>query len=146
MAKALAQLRVRRFRFSLWALLLAITLVGVAIGWRVALVHQRTAMREWILENGGAVLLRSRLDEPLGFDRHGKKVITGFYDIMGPDDLSAARRWLGDEAVMLIELTNDERLEQVKRLFPEAGVQLGMTEWGPIILPDLPSIKSESHD
>ncbi len=145
MVRTVGRLRTPRLRFSLSITLAAIALVGLAIGWHVSLVHRRMAMRAWILENGGSILLRSRMDEPLGFDRHGKKVITGLYDLVGPDDLSVLRRWLGDEPVTLVELASEERIAEIRSLFPEAGVRRGMTEWGPIIL-DCPSIECESND
>jgi len=102
----------RWFRFSLRTLFVVMTLAGALIGWLVwelRYIHDRTAMRGWILQHGGGVPKPAAI---LNLPNPATRI--PFW-----------RELLGDETAPVVILppgllTAD--LEQIKRTFPEAEV------------------------
>lgn len=103
-------------RFSLRALLLAVTAISLWLGWQYRIVHERREVRTLIAETGGVVEL------PLPS--------LAFLPLLAEsaEQLPWVRRLLGDESlaehVIYIKPQVDSRLEQrIRAAFPEASVE-----------------------
>ena len=111
-----------RFAFGLRTFLLVIAAFAVWLGWNTAIVRQRTAMRDQIRHSGGYVILDNAVEGPL--DEQGREIIgSQAFDFSGGDSqIHFVRRLLGDERVLLIQVTDKSRLDEIKRVFPESVV------------------------
>jgi hypothetical protein len=111
----------RRLQFGQRSLLALITLAALG-SWffgEFNIVRRRTEMRQFIAANNGDVESATKL-------RAANGEIFG-PSAPGPSDPMFWRRWMGDEAVFDVMLpygTSQSKLEQVKRVFPEARVHV----------------------
>jgi hypothetical protein len=114
----------RWFRFSLRTLFVAVTVIGVWLGWQFNFVNERRAMRAWIVDHGGFVDIFTRPDTT------GSLAIIHYSRLMGPDEepeIPQWRRWLGDEAVNQVMMPAESSaadINRAKHLFPEGEVDV----------------------
>jgi hypothetical protein len=111
----------RRLQFGLRSLLALITLaaLGLWLAGEFNVVERRTQMRQFLAASAGAVESATKLRAANG----------EIYGPLGPGPPEPVfwRRWMGDEAVFDVMLpygTSQSKLEQVKRVFPEARVHV----------------------
>ena len=117
-----------RFAFRLRTLFVAVTVLGIALGWwtwQVKLVRERKEFVTQIENQGGLLLARS-----------------GVIPAVGGPDIPFWRTWLGDRQQYIIaikkrfdpnyaDFTDPDDLaffNRAKRLFPEAEIHFGLSE------------------
>ena len=106
----------RWFRFSLGAMVLAVTIVALWLGWDLAFIRER---QEWLRDNPGLVLTGGQAEV---WRADGSVVRLIRPSAAREPFVPVWRRWLGDAPVAIIldiELTDNQRAT-VARLFPEA--------------------------
>lgn len=114
----------RRIRFSLRTLFVVLTLFGVWLGWEMYVVRKRQAVRAWAERRGAEFSTDEHekmwlLDE---YSRHPERSQKSFA-------IPFVRRLFGDEAVVSVRLSLDEKEEEevglkIAPVFPEAELLL----------------------
>ena len=107
--------KLRRLRFSLRTLFVAVTVVAITmcwVMWEVSIVRERNRAKAWIVEQGGFISDSSCAPADVQLEKSSH--------------FPEFRRWFGDEPVVYINLVRsgvawDER-NRVANLFPESWV------------------------
>jgi hypothetical protein len=110
------------FRFSLRTLFVAMTVLGLCLGWiarELRTVHGRAEMIDWCQANEGTVL-----------NHYEGRFDPNFLESLNPEprELSWIRGACGDQRVKVILLPSPlslERQQELARLFPETYLAIG---------------------
>ena len=114
-------------RFSLRTMFVGVTVFCWWMGYELNFIHQRRAMRESIVQRGGAVEVFSR-PEPL--EIFPGILHSSYQRVLGPEEepeIPRWRRWLGDESINQVMMpvgSSKAEVARAKWLFPESAVDV----------------------
>ena len=131
----------RRFRFSLISLFVALTVLGIGLGWLGHRVRQRSQMMQWIENNGGSV---SRWQRPEPVDLGNGIFFEHSQRVGGPEkepEIPHWRTWWATCLSMTLCFPQGLRKKTwriLEAIFPEATVEDNRSpsrEWVLLMIP-----------
>ena len=126
--------RHRWFRFSLRSLFVAVTVICVWLGWNLNTVRERQKIRNWVVANGGTVVVGEKSFIWFVFmvssnGHMGRARKFDFERLEQQCVVPLQRRWLGDEEVYCIFMpftANEADVRQAIACFPGSEILASM--------------------